>query len=92
MENLPTFYKKPAMTFEEKLRAELRTEVAEAKAEVAKVKEAWAKDVEHLKEQLVQKDKQIQEFEMFVDICNDRVMFHRKRLAEGEEGGANTSG
>ena len=91
MENLPTFYKKPPMTFEEKLRAELRTEVANAQAEVAKVKEAWAKDVEHLKEQLVQKDKQIQKFEMFIDICNERVMVQRERLADGE-GSANSSG
>ena len=78
------------MTFEEKLRAELRTEVANAQAEVAKVKEAWAEDVEHLKEQLVQKDKQIQKFEMFIDICNERVMVQRERLTEGE-GSSNAS-
>jgi hypothetical protein len=91
MENLPTFYKKPPMTFEEKLRAELRTEVANAQAEVAKVKEEWRKDVEHLKEQLVLKDKQIQKFEMFIDICNERVMVQRERLADGE-GSTNASG
>jgi hypothetical protein len=91
LESLPTFYKKPPMTFEEKLRAELRTEVANAQAEVAKVKEEWRKDVEHLKEQLVLKDKQIQKFEMFIDICNERVMVQRERLADGE-GGANASG
>ena len=91
MESLPTFYKKPPMTFEEKLRAELRTEVANAQAEVAKVKEEWRKDVEHLKEQLILKDKQIQKFEMFIDICNERVMVQRERLADGE-GSANASG
>lgn len=79
------------MTFEEKLRAELRTEVANAQAEVAKVKEEWRKDVEHLKEQLILKDKQIQKFEMFIDICNERVMVQRERLADGE-GSANASG
>jgi hypothetical protein len=79
------------MTFEEKLRAELRTEVANAQAEVTKVKEAWAKEVEELKEQLVMKDKQIQKFEMFIDICNERVMVQRDRLAH-DEGGANASG
>lgn len=79
------------MTFEEKLRAELRTEVANAQAEVAKVKEDWRKDVEHLKEQLALKDKQIQKFEMFIDICNERVMVQRERLADGE-GSANASG
>ncbi len=90
LENLPTFYKKPPMTFEEKLRAELRTEVANAQAEVAKVKEEWRKDVEHLKQQLIEKDKQIQKFEMFIDICNERVMVQRERLADGE-GRASTS-
>ncbi|KAF4632208.1 hypothetical protein G7Y89_g5919 [Cudoniella acicularis] len=74
MEELPTFYKKPPLTFEEKLRAELRTEVANAQAEVEKVKEDWHKEVEELKEQLRQKDKMIQKFEMFIDICNERVM------------------
>jgi len=87
MEQLPTFYKKPPMTFEEKLRAELRTEVANAQAETEKTKEAWHKEVEELKEQIRQKDKQIQKFEMFIDICNERVMVQRERLtAEGAEG------
>lgn len=89
MEQLPTFYKKPPMTFEEKLRAELRTEVANAQAEVEKVKEAWRKEVEELKEQLRSKDKMIQKFEMFIDLCNERVMVQRERL-ETEAG--NTSG
>ena len=80
MEQLPTFYKKPPMTFEEKLRAELRTEVANAQAEVEKVKEAWRKEVEELKEQLRSKDKMIQKFEMFIDLCNERVMVQRERL------------
>jgi hypothetical protein len=84
MEELPTFYKKPPLTFEEKLRAELRTEVANAQMEVEKVKEQWKKEVEDLKEQLRTKDKQIQKFEMFIDICNERVMVQRERLAEGE--------
>lgn len=79
------------MTFEEKLRAELRTEVANAQAEVSKVKEEWRKEVEQLKEQLVMKDKQIQKFEMFIDICNERVMVQRERLADGE-GGASATG
>ena len=75
------------MTFEEKLRAELRTEVANAQAETEKTKEAWRKEVEELKEQIRQKDKQIQKFEMFIDICNERVMVQRERLtAEGAEG------
>ena len=86
LEELPTFYKKPPMTFEEKLRAELRTEVANAQEEVEKVKTEWRNEVEDLKEQLRQKDKMIQKFEMFIDICNERVMVQRERLAEGEAG------
>lgn len=82
MEALPTFYKKPPLTFEEKLRAELRTEVAEAKSEVEKVREEWKKEVEDLKEQLRAKDNLIKKFEMFIDICNERVMAQRERLAE----------
>jgi hypothetical protein len=88
MEALPTFYKKPPMTFEEKLRAELRTEVANAQAEVEKVRDEWRKEVEDLKEQLRNKDKMIQKFEMFIDICNERVMVQRERLAEGEGSGS----
>jgi hypothetical protein len=91
MEQLPTFYKKPPMTFEEKLRAELRTEVANAQAEIEKTKEAWRKEVEDLKEQLRHKDKMIQKFEMFIDICNERVMVQRERLEkEGEPSGTTT--
>lgn len=90
MDALPTFYKKPPLTFEEKLRAELRTEVANAQAEVEKVREEWKKEVEDLKEQLRNKDKMIQKFEMFIDICNERVMVQRERLAEGEASGSAT--
>ena len=84
MESLPTFYKKPPMTFEEKLRAELRTEVANVQAELEKTKEDWQKEVEELKEQLLQKDKQITKFEMFIDICTERVMAQREKLFGGE--------
>lgn len=86
MEELPTFYKKPPMTFEEKLRAELRTDVANAQAEIEKIKEDWKNEVEDLKAQLREKDKMIRKFEMFIDICNERVMVQRERL-EGEPSG-----
>jgi len=79
------------MTFEEKLRAELRTEVANAHAEVERAKTEWKKEVEELKEKLRQKDKQIQKFEMFIDICNERVMVQRERLAEAEGSGGGSS-
>ncbi|RKF60783.1 putative mutator-like element protein [Erysiphe neolycopersici] len=92
MEELPTFYKKPPMTFEEKLRAELRTEVANAQAEVEKTKEAWRKEVEELKTQLEEKQKMIEKFELFIDICNQRVMVQRELLddhpPDGSVGGS----
>lgn len=90
MEELPTFYKKPPMSFEEKLRAELRTEVANAQAETARVKEEWRTEVEELKDKLRAKDKMIEKFEMFIDICNERVMVQRERLADGEGGGSSS--
>ena len=74
------------MTFEEKLRAELRTEVANAQAVVEKVREEWAKEVEELKEKLRQKDKMIMKFEQFIDICNERVMVKRRELGDVEGG------
>lgn len=92
MESLPTFYKKPPMSFEEKLRAELRTEVANAQAEVEKIKADWKQEVEDLKEQLRQKDLVIHKFEQFIDICNERVMIRRDELSDppaGAEPGAN---
>ena len=39
-------------------------------------------EVEDLKEQLRAKDNLIKKFEMFIDICNERVMAQRERLAE----------
>jgi hypothetical protein len=42
-------------------------------------------------EQLRHKDKMIQKFEMFIDICNERVMVQRERLEkEGEPSGTAT--
>lgn len=78
MDELPTFYKKPPLTFEEKLRAELRTEVANAQAETEKAKEEWRKEVEELREQIREKDKQILKFEMFIDVLNERAMARRE--------------
>ncbi|CZR64935.1 related to tpa inducible protein [Phialocephala subalpina] len=92
MEQLPTFYKKPPMTYEEKLRADLRTELANAQKELSEVKEKHQKEVEELKEVIRTKDRQIEKFEMFIDICNERVMVQRERLAEGETNGGSSSG
>lgn len=89
LENLPTFYKKPPMTFEEKLRAELRTEVDNARKETAKVRQEWKDEVDRLKEEIQSKDNMIKKFEMFIDICNERVMVQRSRLDEGEPSATN---
>lgn len=80
------------MTFEEKLRAELRTEVAKAQAETDKVRDEWKKEVEALKEELRQKNTVIKKFEMFIDICNERVMVRREELADGGEASTNATG
>jgi len=61
--------------------------VANAHAENEKIKEQWRKEVEDLKEQLKNKDKMIRKFEMFIDICNERVMAQREMLADGEPSG-----
>jgi len=92
MDTLPTFYKKPPLTFEEKLRAELRTEVDNAQKEVARLKQEHLAEVEDLKAQLREKDKMIMKFEMFIDICNERVMVQRERLADGDGGPPSASG
>jgi hypothetical protein len=86
LEELPTFYKKPPLTFEEKLRAELRTEVANAQRETEMVREQWKKEVDELREELRNKDKMIQKFEMFIDICNERVILQRQRLGDPDAG------
>lgn len=92
MEQLPTFYKKPPMTYEEKLRADLRTDLANAQKEIAEMKEKHAKEIEDMKKVIETKDRQIKKFEMFIDICNERVMVQRERLADGETEGGSASG
>jgi hypothetical protein len=86
MEQLPTFYKKPPMTYEEKLRADLRTDLANAQKELAEQKEKHQKEIDELKSIIETKDRQIHKFEMFIDICNERVMMRREELADGEAG------
>ncbi len=80
------------MTYEEKLRADLRTELANAQKELAEQTEKHRKEIEELKDVIRTKDRQIEKFEMFIDICNERVMVQRERLAEGEANGGSSSG
>jgi intergrase/recombinase len=77
------------MTPEERLRDDLRMEVTKAKEECDRTKEDCRKEIEALRAQLKEKDKMIEKFEMFIDICNQRVMVQRERLTsdEGPAGG-----
>ena len=90
VENRPAIYSKPHPTAEERIRADLRRELAKTKEDLEKMQEAHHKEVEEYKEKLREKDKIIEKFEMFIDICNQRVMVQRERLADGNEanGGA----
>lgn len=77
------------MTAEERLRDDLRMEVTKARDELERTKEEYRKEVEALRNKLKEKDKMIEKFEMFIDICNQRVMVQRERLTDdaGSSGG-----
>lgn len=89
----PAIYSKPALTPEERIRSDLRRELQTAKSELQKKTEDSQKEIEELKEIIREKDKMIEKFEMFIDICNQRVMVQRHKLDSGdgtaEAGGAN---
>ncbi|KXH40079.1 hypothetical protein CSIM01_09934 [Colletotrichum simmondsii] len=87
-ENRPAIYSKPHPTAEERIRADLRKELAKAREDFDKYKEDKQKEVDELKKKLVEKDQIIERFEMFIDICNQRVMVQRERLG-GPEGSGN---
>ncbi|KAI8958672.1 hypothetical protein F5Y11DRAFT_335471 [Daldinia sp. FL1419] len=92
-EQRPTIYSKPAPSAEERIRSDLRRELARVKEELSRVKEDSRKELEELREKLREKDKMIEKFEMFIDICNERVMVQRERLNDtgGVNGGAGGS-
>jgi hypothetical protein len=92
-ENRPAIYSKPHPSAEERIRADLRKELAKAREDFDKLKEESTKEIEALKNQLAEKDKTIERFEMFIDICNQRVMVQRERLSDSNEasGGVPTS-
>jgi chromosome segregation ATPase len=82
----PAIYSKPAPTAEERIRSDLRRELQTAKNELKQVREESKKEIEELKEKLREKDKMIEKFEMFIDICNQRVMVQRQKLADSGDG------
>jgi hypothetical protein len=82
---LQDIYKRRAtINPEDKFRDECRAEVTRMREELERVKEESSREIERLKTTLDQKDKMIEKFEMFIDICNGRVMAQRERLADGD--------
>ena len=90
-ENRPAIYTKPQQSPEDRIRADLRRELAKTREEMKKMEDEKQKEIDELKAKLDEKEKLIQKFEMFIDICNERVMVQRERLA-GQEGGSATGG
>lgn len=81
-ENQPTIYTKPQPSSEDRIRADLRRELSKARDDLKKVEEEKQKEIDMLKAKLEEKDKMIEKFEMFIDICNQRVMVQRERLSD----------
>ncbi|KAM7217703.1 hypothetical protein V8F06_006958 [Rhypophila decipiens] len=73
-ENRPAIYSKPHPSAEERIRADLRKELAQTREELKKLKEESKKEIADLKKQIKDKDSVIRKFEQFIDICNQRVM------------------
>ena len=73
-EERPVIYSKPNPTAEERIRADLRKELAKVRQEYEKLKEEDEKQIAELKERIKEKDSIIAKFEQFIDICNQRVM------------------
>lgn len=90
-ENRPAIYTKTAQSPEDRIRADLRRELSKAREDMKKMEEEKQKEIDALKAQLKEKEQQITKFEMFIDICNERVILQRQRLAGPEQGGASGS-
>lgn len=81
VEGMTTIYKRATMSREDRFKDDCRTEIAKLKEELEKVTADNAREVEALKKELEVKDQMIAKFEMFIDICNGRVMMQRDKLA-----------
>lgn len=91
-ENRPAIYSKPHPTAEERIRADLRRELAKVREELDKERDEKQREIDSLKEKLQQKAKEIEKFEMFIDILNQRAMVQRERLSEvGASGGGSNN-
>ncbi len=90
---LGNIYKRRAIANpEDKFRDECRAEVTRAKSELDRYKEESEAEIARLKDELHERDKTIERFEMFIDICNGRVMGLRERLADEPVPGAQANG
>jgi len=90
-DNRPAIYSKPHPSAEERIRADLRRELAKTKEEYDKLVEQRKKEVEELKAQIREKDKIIGKFEQFIDICNQRVMVSLKTDDQSASRGGTTA-
>ncbi|KAF3767357.1 hypothetical protein M406DRAFT_106539 [Cryphonectria parasitica EP155] len=79
-EDRPAIYSKPRPSAQERIITDLRKEIAKVNEELEQLKQGNQKKIEELEEKVRDKDKQIKKYEMFVDICNERVMFQREKL------------
>lgn len=86
-EDRPAIYSKPHPSAEERIRADLRRELAKAREEFDKIKGESDKKINELEEKLREKDKIIKKYEMFVDLCNERVMIQREKLKDIDDNG-----
>jgi len=88
-ENRPAIYTKPQQSPEDRIRADLRRELAKAREDMKKMEDDKQKEIDELKAKLEEKEKLIRKFETFIDICNERVMIQRERLSENTSAGGN---
>lgn len=85
-ENRPAIYTKPQQSSEDRIRADLRRELSKAREDLKKIEEDKQKEIDELKSQLAEKETLIKRFEMFIDICNQRVIVQRERWVEPDGG------
>lgn len=81
-ENSPAIYTKPHPTPDERIRADLRTELAKVRAEL----DERNRRITELEDKIKSQDEQIRKYENFVDICNERMM--RKNMLESLAAGS----
>lgn len=80
-ENRPSIYTKPPQTAEDRIRSDLRRELSKARDDMKKMEEEKQKEIDTLKAKVEEQDTMIKKFEMFIDICNERVMVQRELLS-----------